>query len=176
MELLARGQVLTADSVARSIEMVKTGAFRPSEVFSDALLVSRTKSVRPKTVGQKRYVDAMRTHTIVFAIGPPGTGKTYLAVASAIQARAQKEDRRVTRPAGQSGFVSVQEILDGIYGLSFARRDDHDVVRHKIVQQIVEAYRKHDDASRDAERSRVEPHGSAASLRREVAASSDPSP
>ena len=91
MELVAHGYLLTPDSVTRSIDMVKTGAFRPSEVFSDALTVSRTKSIRPKTGGQKRYVDAMRTHTIVFAIGPAGTGKTYLAVASAVQALARKE-------------------------------------------------------------------------------------
>src|SRR2546427_1174939 len=105
MELVAHGHLLTTDSVTRSIDMVKTGAFRPSEVFSDALTVSRTKSIRPKTGGQKRYVDAMRTHTIVFAIGPAGTGKTYLAVASAVQALARKEVRRIilTRPAVEAG-------------------------------------------------------------------------
>ncbi|HWD09140.1 MAG TPA: PhoH family protein [Actinomycetota bacterium] len=252
MELVARGHPLTADSVVRSIEMVRTGNFRPSEVFSDALLVSRTKSVRPKTAGQKQYVDAMRTHTIVFAIGPAGTGKTYLAVASAIQALAKKEVRRIilTRPAveageklgflpgdiaakvdpylkplydalyemlepeayaramergeievaplafmrgrtlndsfiildeaqntspeqmkmfltrlgfgsravvtgditqidrpeGVSGLVSVQEILHGIDGVAFSYLDARDVVRHKIVQQIVEAYRRFAEA------------------------------
>ncbi|HEY4938838.1 MAG TPA: PhoH family protein, partial [Actinomycetota bacterium] len=105
MELVAHGHLLTTDSVARSIDMVKTGAFRPSEVFSDALTVSRTKSIRPKTGGQKRYVDAMRTNTIVFAIGPAGTGKTYLAVASAVEALARKEVRRIilTRPAVEAG-------------------------------------------------------------------------
>ena len=105
MELVARGYVLTPDSVTRSIDMVKTGAFRPSEVFSDALTVSRTKSIRPKTGGQKRYVDAMRTHTIVFAIGPAGTGKTYLAMALAVSALSDREVGRIilTRPAVEAG-------------------------------------------------------------------------
>lgn len=248
LELLARGHVLTADSVGRSVDMVKGNQGRPSQVLTDAILSTRTRSIRPKTVGQKRYVDGIRNNTIVFAIGPAGTGKTYLAVAAAIHALQDKQVRRIilTRPAveagerlgflpgdiaakvdpylkplydalyemlepeayarametgtvevaplafmrgrtlndsfiildeaqnttaeqmkmfltrlgfgsravitgdvtqidlpsGQnSGLVLVNEILAGIEGVDFCYLDSNDVVRHKIVQQIVEAYR-----------------------------------
>lgn len=249
IELMAQGHVLSAESVGRSIDMVKGRTGRPSKVLTDAVLATRTRSIKPKTVGQKRYVDAIRGNTIVFAIGPAGTGKTYLAVAAAIQALQEKTVQRIilTRPAveagerlgflpgdiaakvdpylkplydalyemlepeayanamergtvevaplafmrgrtlndsfiildeaqnttaeqmkmfltrlgfgsravitgditqidlpkGQvSGLKLVQEILAEIDGVSFAYLDANDVVRHKIVQQIVEAYRR----------------------------------
>ena len=63
---------------------------RPSEVLGTEVLRGR-KSVRPKTAGQKRYVDAVRTHTVTFGIGPAGTGKSYLAVALAVQALQAKQ-------------------------------------------------------------------------------------
>src|SRR5919201_633176 len=75
IELLSQGHVLTTDSVGRSIDMVKVGTHRPSQVFTDAILATRTRSIRPKTIGQKRYIDAIRSNTITFAIGPAGTGK-----------------------------------------------------------------------------------------------------
>ncbi|MGH9196200.1 MAG: PhoH family protein [Acidimicrobiia bacterium] len=247
--LLSQGHILTTDSVGRSIDMVKKGQERPSKVLGDTVLVARGRSIRPKTVGQKKYVDAMKNNTIVFSIGPAGTGKTYLAVAAAVQALKEKSVERIilTRPAveagerlgflpgdiaakvdpylkplydalyemlepeayarsmergvmevaplafmrgrslnnsfiildeaqntspeqmkmfltrlgfgsraiitgditqidlpsGQvSGLVLVQNILKGIDGIGFCYLDAHDVVRHKIVQQIVEAYRK----------------------------------
>lgn len=249
IELLMRGHVLTADAVGRSIDMVKKGKGRPSEVLADAALVTRTKSIRPKTPGQKSYLDAIRNNTIVFSIGPAGTGKTYLAVAAAIRALREKSVQRIvlTRPAveagerlgflpgdiaakvdpylrplydalyemletdaytramergtievaplafmrgrsvndafiildeaqntspeqmkmfltrlgfgsravitgditqidlpqGQtSGLVMVQGILKGIEGVAFSYLHGEDVVRHRIVQDIVEAYRK----------------------------------
>lgn len=249
IELLAKGNVLTADSVGRSIDMVKTGTARPTEVLSQPVLTGRGKSIRPKTVGQRRYVEAIQKNTIVFSIGPAGTGKTYLAVAAALQALRDKQVQRIilTRPAveagerlgflpgdiaakvdpylkplydalyemlepdaytrtiergtievaplafmrgrslndsfiildeaqntspeqmkmfltrlgfgsravitgditqidlpkGQiSGLVLVQKILSGIKGVEFAYMHAEDVVRHKIVQQIVEAYRR----------------------------------
>jgi phosphate starvation-inducible PhoH-like protein len=255
IELLARGHVLTVDSVGRSIAIVK-GGDRPSRVFSDAVLSTRTKSIRPKTVGQKQYVDDIRNNTIVFAIGPAGTGKTYLAVAAAIHALQEKQVQRIilTRPAveagerlgflpgdiaakvdpylrplydalyemlepeayaramergtievaplafmrgrtlndsfiildeaqntsaeqmkmfltrlgfgsravvtgditqidlpaGQkSGLVTVGDILSGIESVAFSYLDSHDVVRHKIVQQIVEAYKRFDIAKEE---------------------------
>ena len=263
IELLAQGHVLTADSVGRSIDMVKQGTGRPTQVLTDAVLTSRGKSIRPKTVGQKRYVEAIRDNTIVFSIGPAGTGKTYLAVAAAIQALQEKKVQRIilTRPAveagerlgflpgdiaakvdpylkplydalyemlepeayaramergtievaplafmrgrtlnssfiildeaqntspeqmkmfltrlgfgsravitgditqidlpkGQiSGLVLVQRILSSIKGVAFAYLDAQDVVRHKIVQQIVEAYRHFSEASAAAEEERFE--------------------
>jgi phosphate starvation-inducible PhoH-like protein len=225
--------------------------------MSDSILVTRGRAIRPKTAGQKRYVDAIRRNTLVFGIGPAGSGKTYLAVAMAVQALREKEITRLilTRPAveagerlgflpgdiaqkvdpylkplydalyemlepdhfarlvdrgtievaplaymrgrtlndsfiildeaqnttpeqmkmfltrlglrsravvtgdvtqidlpeGQlSGLVVVENILQGITGLDFVHLDAHDVVRHKIVQQIVEAYRRFDDARRQA--------------------------
>ena len=255
IELLNEGHVLTTDSVGRSIDMVKVGIDRPSEVFTDAVLTTRTRSIRPKTVGQKRYIDAIRKNTITFAIGPAGTGKTYLAVAAGIHALESKLVQRIilTRPAveagerlgflpgdiaakvdpylrplydalfemlepeayaraiergmievaplafmrgrtlndsfiildeaqnttaeqmkmfltrlgfgsravvtgdvtqvdlprGQvSGLVLVQEILSGINGLAFCHLDARDVVRHKLVQEIVEAYRLFNEAPR----------------------------
>ena len=68
-------------------------------------VVRGRKSVRPKTAGQKRYVDAVRDHTVTFAIGPAGTGKSYLAVALAVQALQAKAVNRIilTRPAVEAG-------------------------------------------------------------------------
>lgn len=77
----------------------------PAELLSQAILTSRGKSIRPKTVGQKDYVDAIDENTIVFGIGPAGTGKTYLAMAKAVQALQRKEVSRIilTRPAVEAG-------------------------------------------------------------------------
>ncbi|OYC95179.1 phosphate starvation-inducible protein PhoH [Microbacterium sp. Yaish 1] len=78
---------------------------RPSEVLGEAILSSRGKVIRPKTLGQKAYVDAIDENTIVFGIGPAGTGKTYLAMAKAVQALQRKEVNRIilTRPAVEAG-------------------------------------------------------------------------
>src|SRR4051812_15694653 len=87
LELLKTGQQLAPDLVKRSLGMLtaQTGE-RPAEVLSLNILSHRGKTVRPKTVNQKHYVDAIDKHTVVFGIGPAGTGKTYLAVAKAVQA------------------------------------------------------------------------------------------
>ena len=78
---------------------------RPSEVLGEAILSTRGKVIRPKTAGQKEYVDAIEENTIVFGIGPAGTGKTYLAMAKAVQALQRKEVNRIilTRPAVEAG-------------------------------------------------------------------------
>ncbi|HVL64202.1 MAG TPA: PhoH family protein [Actinomycetota bacterium] len=250
IDLLEGGQTLTTDAVGRSIEMVKTEEdARPAQVLSDTVVVTHSgKPIRPKTAGQKRYVDMMRENTLVFGIGPAGSGKTYLAVAMAIRALREREVSRIvlTRPAveagerlgflpgdlaakidpylkplydalyemlepttfsryieqgtieiaplafmrgrtlndafiildeaqnttpeqmkmfltrlgfgsravvtgdvtqvdlpsgARSGLVVVEEILEGIKGIGFSHLDARDVVRHKIVQDIVEAYR-----------------------------------
>jgi phosphate starvation-inducible PhoH-like protein len=251
LTILGQGQILTTDSVGKTIDMIKMdedGGTRPSEVFTDVLLTTRGRSVAPKTLGQKRYVDAIRRSTVTFAIGPAGTGKTYLAVATAVRALQAKEVSRIilTRPAveagerlgflpgtlyekidpylkplydalfemmdaeafhrlmergtievaplaymrgrtlndsfiildeaqntspeqmkmfltrlgfgskvvvngditqidlpagNRSGLVVVEEILTGLEGITFAHLGARDVVRHKIVQNIVEAYR-----------------------------------
>jgi phosphate starvation-inducible protein PhoH and related proteins len=104
--LLERGDALTADTVGRSIDIIRgDGGARPSVVFGDSVLTSRGRSIKPKTVGQKKYVDAIRKNTVVFGIGPAGTGKTYLAMAVAVQALIAKQVNRLilTRPAVEAG-------------------------------------------------------------------------
>jgi phosphate starvation-inducible protein PhoH and related proteins len=254
LALLEKGHNLSDSAVGQTIELIKgvsesdgIEAIRPSEVLGDTLLTARGTSVAPKTVGQKRFVDAMRGSTVTFAIGPAGTGKTYLAVATAVRALQDRQVSRLilTRPAveagerlgflpgtlyekidpymrplydalfemtggeslsrlmergtvevaplafmrgrtlndafiildeaqnttpeqmkmfltrigfgskavvngddtqvdlasGQrSGLLVIEEILSGIRGISFCRLGGRDVVRHKIVQEIVEAY------------------------------------
>ncbi len=105
LQLLDRGSVLTPDSIDRAIDMLKRGECSPTAVFSDVILTHRGKTIRPKTAGQKRYVDAIREHTITFGIGPAGTGKTYLAMAMAVDALKRKEVGRIilTRPAVEAG-------------------------------------------------------------------------
>jgi len=78
---------------------------RPAEVLTLNILSNRGRTIRPKTLNQKRYVDAIDKHTIVFAIGPAGTGKTYLAMAKAVQALQAKQVTRIilTRPAVEAG-------------------------------------------------------------------------
>jgi phosphate starvation-inducible protein PhoH and related proteins len=254
LELLEQGRDLNDDTVRQTISMVTAvptadgdaDAPRPSEVLGDDLLSARGKKIAPKTFGQKRYVDAIRRSTVTFAIGPAGTGKTYLAVAVAVRALQERQISRIilTRPAveagerlgylpgtlyekidpymrplydalyemtgpdtlprlmergivevaplafmrgrtlndafiildeaqnttpeqmkmfltrlgfgskavvngdatqvdlqgGQSGLSVVEHILDGIEGISFVHLGGKDVVRHQIVQEIVEAY------------------------------------
>lgn len=104
--VIRSGQVLTTDAVVRSIAMVRgnTGV-KPGEVLSLNILSKRGKTIRPKTANQKKYVDAIDQKTITFGIGPAGTGKTYLAVAKAVQALQAKLVNRIilTRPAVEAG-------------------------------------------------------------------------
>ncbi|MGW3459814.1 PhoH family protein [Streptomyces olivaceoviridis] len=258
MLVLRTGQPMTEDAVERSIAMLKAseagtsdGLETPAEVLTQNILSSRGRTIRPKTLNQKRYVDAIDKHTIVFGIGPAGTGKTYLAMAKAVQALQSKQVNRIilTRPAveagerlgflpgtlyekidpylrplydalhdmidpdsiprlmaagtievaplaymrgrtlndafiildeaqntspeqmkmfltrlgfdskivitgdvtqvdlpnGQkSGLRQVQEILEGVEDVHFSRLSSHDVVRHKLVGRIVDAYEKYD--------------------------------
>ncbi|WP_374983222.1 PhoH family protein [Streptomyces fradiae] len=256
MLVLRTGQPMTEDAVERSIAMLKeeTGGAAvetPSEVLTQNILSSRGRTIRPKTLNQKRYVDAIDKHTIVFGIGPAGTGKTYLAMAKAVQALQSKQVNRIilTRPAVEagerlgflpgtlyekidpylrplydalhdmldpdsiprlmaagtievaplaymrgrtlndafiildeaqntnpeqmkmfltrlgfdskivitgdvtqvdlpngtrSGLRQVQDILDGVPDVHFSRLTSHDVVRHKLVGRIVDAYEKYD--------------------------------
>lgn len=114
-ELLAlqeAGSVITPDTVRRTIGMLVAApagdgarAESPSEVLGLNILSRRGRTIRPKTVNQKRYVDAIDAHTIVFGIGPAGTGKTYLAMAKAVQSLQAKQVTRIilTRPAVEAG-------------------------------------------------------------------------
>jgi phosphate starvation-inducible protein PhoH and related proteins len=260
--LLAGGTEVTADVVERSVAMLRRNSgWRPADVMTLGILSSRGRTIRPKTVNQKRYVDAIEQHTIVFAIGPAGTGKTYLAMAKAVKALQAKEVKRIilTRPAveagerlgflpgtlyekidpylrplydalhdmvdpksipellaqgtieiaplaymrgrslndsfiildeaqntsaeqmkmfltrlgfgsqivvtgdvtqvdlpsGQtSGLRVVQDILDGVPDVYFCKLTSHDVVRHKLVADIVDAYERYDAAQEAADASR----------------------
>jgi phosphate starvation-inducible PhoH-like protein len=106
LDLIKAGQHLTPDAVSRTLGILNADtAERPAEVLSLNILSRRGKNIRPKTLNQKRYVDAIDKHTIVFGIGPAGTGKTYLAVAKAVQALQTKQVTRIilTRPAVEAG-------------------------------------------------------------------------
>ncbi len=248
--VLQSGHTLDRDGVIRAIAMLEENQM-PSAVLATEVLRGR-KTVRPKTAGQKRYVDAVGANTITFGIGPAGTGKSYLAVALAVQALQAKEVNRIilTRPAveagerlgflpgdmlakvdpylrplydalydmleleavsrlmergtievaplaymrgrtlndsfiildeaqnttaeqmkmfltrlgfgskivvtgdvtqidlpdarGRSGLLAVRDLLDGIDGLAFVELGSRDVVRHRIVADIVDAYAAHD--------------------------------
>ncbi len=234
-KLAAQGTELSVGVVEQTVSMLrKRPAARPDEVLTLDILSARGRTIRPKTLNQKRYVDAIDSHTIVFAIGPAGTGKTYLAMAKAVKALQAKEVNRIilTRPAveagerlgflpgdlmakvdpylrplydalfdmlgtdavprlmergaievaplafmrgreqmkmfltrlgfgsrivvtgdvtqvdlpaGQlSGLRLVQDILDGVDDVYFSRLTSHDVVRHKLVADIVDAYERYD--------------------------------
>jgi phosphate starvation-inducible protein PhoH and related proteins len=104
--LLRAGQYLSDDVVLRAIAMLNhEPADHPAEVLSLNILSNRGKSIRPKTANQMRYVSAIDENTITFGIGPAGTGKTYLAMAKAIQALQAKQVNRIilTRPAVEAG-------------------------------------------------------------------------
>ncbi|MGE9807065.1 MULTISPECIES: PhoH family protein [unclassified Janibacter] len=106
LEVIAVGQPLNRDAVERSIQMLRTtGSQRPADVLTMNIVSSRGRTIRPKTLGQKEYVDAIGSHTVVFGIGPAGTGKTYLAMAKAVAALQAKEVNRIilTRPAVEAG-------------------------------------------------------------------------
>jgi phosphate starvation-inducible PhoH-like protein len=103
--LLQRGHPMDGASLARTIDMVRAHE-RPSDVLTaDIVRNAKGRQVRPKTSGQKRYVDAIRQHTITFGLGPAGTGKSWLAVAMAVQALQAKQVARIilTRPAVEAG-------------------------------------------------------------------------
>ena len=105
--LYRQGTKLTMHEVRYSIKLVKAGQSKElKSLFTDILIVtSRGKCVRPKTIGQKIYVDAIRRHSITFGLGPAGTGKTYLAVVMAVMAlRNHEVDKLIlTRPAVEAG-------------------------------------------------------------------------
>ena len=120
IRLVEAGDGLTTDDVDLLIDRVRHGAQRMDVLADDVLLTFRGRAIRPKTAGQKRYVDSIRRNTITFGVGPAGTGKTYLAMAMAVAALKRKEVGRIVlaRPvveAGESlGFLpgTLQEKLD----------------------------------------------------------------
>jgi len=266
-ELVARGQALDRRVIEQTIRIVRDGVEgHAADLLGEHLVTHRGRTIRPKTIGQKRYLDAIRSHTVTFGIGPAGTGKTYLAMGAAVRALRSREVNRLilTRPAVEagerlgflpgtlhekidpylkplwdalqdmmdaaelvanvergvievaplaymrgrtlndafivldeaqnttpeqmkmfltrigfnaravitgdvsqtdlpsgkrSGLVVASEILNDVEGVAFARFDATDVVRHPIVQRIVEAYDHHEaleEAARAARTARAE--------------------
>lgn len=131
----ASGEAPDADALRHEIDLLREAHLAPSALRDDVLVTYRGRAVRPKTAGQKHYVDAIRSHTITFGIGPAGTGKTYLAMALAISALRNKEVGRIilTRPiveAGENlGFLpgtlmeKVDPYIRPLYDALFAMSD-----------------------------------------------------
>ncbi|MDO9108142.1 MAG: PhoH family protein [Coriobacteriia bacterium] len=135
ISLVERGVELNRDAIERSVEMLRDGECSPTAAFSDVILSHKGKSIRPKTGGQKRYVDAIRSNTVTFGIGPAGTGKTYLAMAMAVEALKKRSVGRIilTRPAVEAGeslgylpgtlFEKVDPYLRPLYDALFDMMD-----------------------------------------------------
>src|SRR5919107_1125455 len=104
--LVARGTVISPAVLQQLVALLRTQSMQnPVDVLTHDILSSRGKTIRPKTLNQKNYVDAIDDNTVIFGIGPAGTGKTYLAMAKAVQALQTKEVSRIilTRPAVEAG-------------------------------------------------------------------------
>jgi phosphate starvation-inducible PhoH-like protein len=105
--ILERGEAISEQAVRYIISMTDSGNTQEiAEMSKDCVCITFTgKPVKPKTLGQKKYVEGIRKNTITFGVGPAGTGKTYLAVALAVRAFKQKEVQRIilTRPAVEAG-------------------------------------------------------------------------
>jgi phosphate starvation-inducible PhoH-like protein len=137
--LLEGGNTIDRENLGRTIDMLKADE-RPSDVMNTAVLRGR-KTIRPKTAGQKRYVDAIQSQIITFGIGPAGTGKSYLAVALAVQALQAKQVNRIvlTRPAVEAGerlgflpgdvSAKVDPYLRPLYDALYDMLDPEAVVR-----------------------------------------------
>ena len=142
--VLQSGHHLDAVMIERCIEMVRQDQ-RPSQVLTDDILRgAKGRAIRPKTAGQKRYIDAIRMNVITFGLGPAGTGKSWLAVAMAVQALQNKQVQRIilTRPAVEAG-----ERLGFLPGDLMAKIDPylrplydalHDMVEAEGTQRLLE--------------------------------------
>jgi phosphate starvation-inducible PhoH-like protein len=105
VDLIADGHEVDSETVVSVGAMVEEASGKPSEVYGDVVWEHRGRKIVPKTINQKKYVDAIRHHSITFAIGPAGTGKTYLALALAVSELLTKKVNRIilTRPAVEAG-------------------------------------------------------------------------
>ena len=127
-----RGYALSPDSVKHTTRAVHS----VRQIVADDIIARRGKVVRPKTAGQKAYVEAIDENTIVFGIGPAGSGKTYLAMAKAVQALNNKEVSRIilTRPAVEAG-----EKLGFLPGTLNEKIDPYLRPLHDALRDMVEA-------------------------------------
>src|SRR5438105_3174262 len=141
-------------------------------IFSDAIVIpGRKKLIAPKSVNQRRYLESVRKNDLVFAIGPAGTGKSYLGVAMAVSALLRRsvtgivltrlgfnskmvvtgDITQVDLPSSKSsGLIEIQSILKGVPGIGFVYFDERDVVRHRLVSAIVRAYEIYEAGGRGA--------------------------
>lgn len=106
VSIIRTGQMIQPELVERVVSLIKSESkISAKEMLTANILTSRGNSIRAKTFNQKNYIDAIDKHTIVFGIGPAGSGKTYLAVAKAVQALQEKQVNRIilTRPAVEAG-------------------------------------------------------------------------
>lgn len=135
-----RGHVISPDTVKNAIGIINVETPQSvSEILAGEILARRGKVIRPKTLGQKEYVDAIDEHTIVFGIGPAGSGKTYLAMAKAVQALQAKQVSRIilTRPAVEAGeklgFLpgTLNEKIDPYL------RPLHDALRDMVEPEVI---------------------------------------
>ncbi|QAY63050.1 PhoH family protein [Xylanimonas allomyrinae] len=146
VEVVESGTPLTPDVVRRSVAMLTSpDEQRPAEVLTLNILSNRGRTIRPKTVGQKHYVDAIDANTITFGIGPAGTGKTYLAMAKAVQALQSHQVNRIilSRPAVEAGerlgFLpgSLSEKIDPYLRPLYDAL--HDMVDPDSIPKLIEA-------------------------------------
>ena len=104
--MIGEGEVLKEETVEYVIGLIKDGVDTPEDFSGDCICITnRAKPIKAKTIGQKRYVEAIKQNTVVFGLGPAGTGKTFLAVAMAVEALRAKAVSRIilTRPAVEAG-------------------------------------------------------------------------
>jgi len=146
LALIENGEVVDPDIIRRTENMLKSApGERPADVLTHDIISKRGNAIRPKTIGQKRYVESIDKNTIVFGIGPAGTGKTYLAMAKAVQALQAKEISRIilTRPAVEAG-----EKLGFLPGTLFEKIDPylrplydalHDMIDPATIPKLMEA-------------------------------------
>lgn len=135
-----RGHVISPESVKHAIGIVTTNAPQSvAQILAEDIVVRRGKAIRPKTLGQKHYVDAIDDNTIVFGLGPAGSGKTYLAMAKAVQALHSKQVSRIilTRPAVEAG--EKLGFLPGTLGdkIDPYLRPLHDALRDMVEPEII---------------------------------------
>ncbi|MBM3707895.1 MAG: phosphate starvation-inducible protein PhoH [Actinobacteria bacterium] len=114
------GQKMDIQRVNDSIKIMEDkSTLKPHEVFDDYIIVNSGKKIKPRTEGQKKYMEAMRDNTIIFSIGPAGTGKTYLALAMAVGALVRNEIGRI---------ILVKPVVEAGEKLGFLPGDIYDKV------------------------------------------------